>query len=367
MAEMVTALGLMSGTSADGVDAAIVTTDGETVADFGPGLMLPYPPALSADIRRLYGGKASPAEIARVTAALTGWHAEAVTRLLAQSGGRPDVVGFHGQTILHEPDRGRTWQVGDGQALADATGLPVVNDFRTADVAAGGQGAPLAPLYHAALAAGLARPLAVLNVGGVANVTYLGDTVLAFDTGPGNALIDDWVRRHTGAEADIGGTLAASGRVHDDVVAAILSHPYFAAPAPKSLDRDAFDPAPAAALSPADGAATLTALTARAVGLARAHLPARPLRWLVCGGGRHNPVLMAMLAAELAAPVEPVEAIGWRGDLLEAEAFAFLAVRHLRRLPTSLPSTTGATEATVGGRLWRPTTRTAGTGTAASR
>jgi anhydro-N-acetylmuramic acid kinase len=358
MAEMRTALGLMSGTSADGVDAALIVTDGEVVADFGPGLTLPYPPALSADIRGLYGGRAPAAEVARVTAALTDWHAQAVRRLLAGSGAKPDVVGFHGQTILHEPGKGRTWQVGDGQALADAIGLPVVNDFRSADVAAGGQGAPLAPLYHAALAADLDRPLAVLNVGGVANVTYLGDTVLAFDTGPGNALIDDWVRRHTGAAADLGGALAATGGVHDDVVATILAHSYFAAPAPKSLDRDAFDPAPAAGLSAADGAATLTAVTARAVTLALAQLPDAPRRWLVCGGGRHNPVLMTMLAAELAVPVGPVEAVGWRGDLLEAEAFAFLAVRHLRGLPTSLPSTTGAMSATVGGRLWRPADRT---------
>ena len=345
----------MSGTSADGVDAALLRTDGERIAATGPGLGLPYPDDLGAAIRGLYGGKAPEAEIARVVRALTEWHAEAVRRLLADTDWRPDLIGFHGQTILHEPEHSRTWQIGDGQLLADLTGVPVVNDLRSADVAAGGQGAPLAPLYHAALAADLERPLAVLNVGGVANVTWLGDgDPIAFDTGPGNAMVDDWMRRHTGQASDLDGALAATGRVHDDVVATILAHPYFRAPAPKSLDRDAFSAAPADNLSPADGAATLTMFTARSVALAREWLPSPPKRWLVCGGGRHNPTLMRMLAGELGVTVEPVEAVGWRGDLIEAEAFAFLAVRSRNGLPTSLPSTTGAREATVGGHLWRP-------------
>ncbi|MEQ9643798.1 MAG: anhydro-N-acetylmuramic acid kinase [Alphaproteobacteria bacterium] len=345
----------MSGTSADGVDAALLRTDGERIAASGPGLGLPYADDLGAAIRGLYGGQAPKTEIARVAQALTEWHAEAIRRLLAETDWRPDLIGFHGQTILHEPEHARTWQIGDGQLLADLTGVPVVNDLRSADVAAGGQGAPLAPLYHAALAADLERPLAVLNIGGVANVTWLGaGEVIAFDTGPGNAMVDDWMRHHTGQAADLDGALAATGKVHDDVVAAILAHPYFQAPAPKSLDRDAFSASPAEGLTPADGAATLTMATARSVALARDLLPRPPTRWLVCGGGRHNPTLMRMLAAELGAAVEPVEAVGWRGDLIEAEAFAFLAVRSMNGLPTSLPSTTGAAAATVGGRLWRP-------------
>ncbi len=268
-----------------------------------------------------------------------------------------DLIGFHGHTILHRPHEGRTWQIGDGARLAALTGIDVVGDFRSADVAAGGEGAPLAPLYHRALAIALARPLAVLNLGGVGNVTWIGsgaDDILAFDTGPGNALIDDWMRLHTGRPIDPDGALAAqrphrcgSGRAH------FLPIPISARAPPKSLDRDDFARYCPAGSTPADGAATLTAMTAAAVAAAIAHFPALPRRWLVTGGGRHNATLMAMLRARLLAEVVPVEEVGWDGDALEAQAFAYLAVRSLERLPLSLPTTTGTRAATGGGVLHR--------------
>ncbi len=356
----VRAIGLMSGTSLDGVDAAVVVTDGETVAATGPALTRPYPPALRRRLRALLGGEApDPAEVAAAERALTLAHAEAVRALLPAAGGEVALVGFHGQTLLHRPHRRRTWQIGDGALLAAETGLPVVNDFRSADVAAGGQGAPLVPLFHAALAADLPRPLAVLNLGGVGNVTWIGadGRLLAFDTGPGNALMDDWARARTGADMDRDGALGRAGRVDEPAVASFRAHGWFRAPPPKSLDRDDFQDLAAdlvAGKSAEDGAATLTALTAAAVAEAVRHLPEPPRQWLVAGGGRRNGLLMEMLARALAAEVGPVEAAGWDGDALEAQAFAFLAVRSRRGLPLTLPETTGAPAPMRGGRLWLP-------------
>jgi anhydro-N-acetylmuramic acid kinase len=238
--------------------------------------------------------------------------------------------------------------------LARLTGCDVVADFRSADVAAGGEGAPLVPLYHAALAAPLAKPLAVLNLGGVGNLTWIGDTehnLLAFDTGPGNAMLDDWVRRHTGQLADLGGALAGAGQVSASHVSRLLALSYFARKPPKSLDRDAFSGSMPDGLSVADGAATLTEMTAAAVAAARAHFPAPVREFLVTGGGRHNPALMAALARLLGVPVRPVEAVGWDGDALEAQAFAYLAIRSVRGLPLSMPGTTGAPRPMRGGRL----------------
>ncbi len=357
---LLTTIGLMSGTSLDGIDAALIRTDGRERVEAGAFLTLPYPDGLRDRLRACLGGRGPLAEIAAVERDLTLAHAEAVRALLAMAGLAPnavDLIGFHGHTISHAPDQHLTWQIGDGAGLAALTGIAVINDFRSADVAAGGQGAPLVPLYHRALAAGLERPLALLNIGGVSNVTWLGagaEDVLAFDTGPGNALIDDWVWRHTGLRYDESGTLAAAGRIDETVLAALLAQPYFRQPAPKSLDRDAFDPAPVAGLSVEDGTATLTAFTAAAIAAARPLLPAPPLRWLVTGGGRLNTTLMAMLKARLGVAVEPVDDQGWSGDALEAQAFGYLAVRSLRDLPLSLPSTTGAPHPVRGGRLHRP-------------
>lgn len=349
----------------DGIDAALLRTDGEAIAEFGPSLSRAYAPALRARIRGVLGGAG---EVLAVARAVTEAHAEAVSALLAEAGMAAQAVawlGFHGHTVLHRPGERRTWQIGDGALLAKLTGIPTVSDFRSQDVTLGGQGAPLVPLYHAALArfSRLVPPLLVLNLGGVGNVTYLGaaDDVIAFDTGPGNALIDDWMQRHAGRAHDEGGAVAAKGRVDEAALAKLLAHPYFKAKPPKSLDRDdfaSFASAVVAGLSLEDGAATLAAFTAASVAQGLQHLPGgdsgRPARCLVTGGGRHNATLMRLLTQYLNHPVEAAEAVGWRGDSLEAEAFAFLAARAVRGLPLSLPGTTGVARPVSGGRLYRP-------------
>lgn len=349
-------VGLMSGTSLDGIDAAFIETDGETRVATGPWLTRPYERSLRDALRAVLGGKGAAADIAAVEQLLTEAHAETVKLLVERHElGAIDLLGFHGHTILHEPQQRRTWQIGDGALLAKLTGSDVVGDFRTADVAAGGEGAPLVPLYHAALASGLERPLAVLNIGGVANVTWIGagaDELLAFDTGPGNALIDDWLLATTGQAYDADGGLAAQGKVDDALVQRFLAHPYFVRRPPKSLDRDEFAGFRPDGLSPADGAATLSAMTAAAVARAATHFPAPARRWLVTGGGRHNPTLMTMLAKALGAPLAPVEAVGWEGDALEAQAFAYLAVRSRRKLSLTMPGTTGVTSPLTGGRFF---------------
>jgi len=349
------AIGLMSGTSLDGVDAAWLESDGERIGRLGPALTLPYDDALRADLRRLLEAAPTLAPddvlLLDVQARVTARHEEAVRALATPA----DIVGLHGQTILHRPEQHRTWQIGDAGGLARAVGMRVAHDFRSADVAAGGEGAPA---YHAALAQGMAKPLAVLNIGGVANVTFLGagGELLACDTGPGNGPLDDWVARHTGAAFDRDGALAGAGRADAAVLARLLADPYLVRPAPKSLDRLDFARALAAsglaALSPADGAATLVAFTAEAV--ARTPLPATPRRWLVSGGGRRNPALMAALRARLGVPVDAVEAVGWDGDALEAQCFGFLAVRVVRQMPLSFPGTTGVPRPLPGGRVAEP-------------
>lgn len=355
MTESIWAIGLMSGTSGDGIDAALIRTDGETIREVGPALGEAYDAAFRARIKGAYGRWDPPAGLERE---LTERHADAVRRLLAKAGKSPDeigVVGFHGQTILHEPEKHRTRQIGDGALLAKLTGIDVVNDFRSADMAAGGEGAPLAPVYHRAIAAKLQKPVALLNLGGVGNVTWIGDdgTLLAFDTGPANALIDDWMLQQTGEPVDRDGRLARSGKADDAAVARFLDNPYFARPAPKSLDRDAFKGFSIEGMGTADGAATLTAITAATVAAGMRLLPSRPARWLVCGGGRHNAALMDALRTRLAVSVEPVEAIGCDGDVIEAQAFAYMAVRSLRGLPISFPGTTGVQQPQTGGTLHR--------------
>jgi anhydro-N-acetylmuramic acid kinase len=349
------AIGLMSGTSCDGIDAALIRTDGVTVEDFGPAIELPYDGAFRARLQSCFGGRGPVAAVERE---LTERHAEAVRRLLAGANRKPaeiGIVGFHGQTIHHAPAQRQTVQIGDGALLARLTGIDVVNDFRSADVQAGGQGAPLAPVYHLARAARLAKPMAVLNLGGVGNVTWIGANgeLLAFDTGPGNALLDDWALRHTGRPADMDGALAASGHASSAALAQLKSDPYFALPAPKSLDRQHFKAladSALRALGAADGAATLVAFTAWGAAEAVRVFPAAPREWLVCGGGRHNPAIMRALRSMLACPVRPVDELGWDGDALEAQAFAFMAVRSLRGLPLSFPGTTGVPQPLTGGR-----------------
>ena len=346
----------MSGTSLDGIDVAAIESDGLDHVVTGPALTVPYPDDFRERLRAVLGGVGA---VAVVEEELTRLHAAAVAEFRARHPEtRFDLIGFHGHTILHEPERRRTWQIGGGALLARLTGRDVIGDFRSADVAAGGEGAPLAPLYHAALAASLPKPLAVLNLGGVGNVTWIGgdEEILAFDTGPGNALLDDWVRRHTGQSADIGGALARAGQISAEHVTRFLAAAYFARKPPKSLDRDAFTGFVPDALSAADGAATLTEMTAAAVAAARDHFPRAAREFLVCGGGRHNPAIMAALTRLLGVPVRAVEAVGWDGDALEAQAFAYLAIRSLRGLPLSLPTTTGVPRSMPGGRFFEATT-----------
>lgn len=365
------AIGLMSGTSLDGIDAALIETDGEAMVKAVAFRGEPYSDSARAQLAAATAlaltferPRANPDMVAAAEL-ITRTHVLAVQKLLRDAGlsaADVDVIGFHGQTVAHRPDRGWTWQIGDGQALADATGIVTIADLRSADVAAGGQGAPLLPIYHAALTAGLPRPLAVLNLGGVANITWIGadGELVAFDTGPANGLIDSWVEQETGARFDADGALAASGRVDEAILNAMLDHPFFGQPAPKSLDRNDFTVQPVRGLGAADGAATLTAFTAATVTEALSHLPERPLRLLVAGGGRHNPVMLRMIAERTGLVPEPVDALGWNGDAMEAEGFAYMAVRTLRDLPISFPGTTGVPAPMTGGVQHDPASASAG-------
>ncbi len=362
----VLAIGLMSGTSMDGVDAALLRTDGDGGVERLAFTFEPYDEDFRHELVEAVGEASGLADrlgrtplLSRVEAELTARHAAAVERLLEQASVAREavsVVGFHGQTVLHAPDRRLTVQLGDGHALANATGIDVVYDLRAADCAAGGQGAPLVPVYHRALAMRLPeRPAVFLNIGGVANATYIstGGLLMAFDTGPGNALIDDWLKHHTGQPLDENGRMASGGQVDEDALQALMSHSYFGRVPPKSLDRNAFSLEPVRHLAPADGAATLTAFTAASIAAARAHFAEQPVMWIVSGGGRRNKTLMAMLAARVDAAVAPIEATGHDGDAIEAEAWAYLAVRALRRMPITYPSTTGAPRPMTGGVLAR--------------
>jgi anhydro-N-acetylmuramic acid kinase len=358
---LILAVGAISGTSMDGIDVALVQTDGRDIVRPGPGATYPYPTALRAALIEALNDppRAMRDPLAELEAGVTETHAEAMARLIASAGRTAEVTlaGFHGQTIYHRPQERFTRQLGDPRAVARRLGIPVVARFRHADVAAGGEGAPLVPLYHRALAVGLPQPLCVLNLGGVGNVTYIdGDTVLAFDTGPASALLDDWMLTRRGLAFDDGGALAASGRIDRQVLGSLLDNPYFRRKPPKSLDRNEFRERASMVeiLSDADGAATLAAFTIESVAASLPHLPRPALRWLVTGGGRHNRHFMAGMAARLGVPVEPVEKVGWDGDLLEAQCFAYLAVRSTLGLPLSLPTTTGVPEPLPGGEYVAP-------------
>lgn len=362
------AIGLMSGTSLDGIDAALIETDGEGAVKPVAFVGTPYSDedratlASATELALLFDDPGEHPLIERAEELLTRTHAAAVAALLEQAGVEAravDVIGYHGQTVAHRPDKGWTWQLGDGAALAAATGIDVVAGLRVADVQAGGQGAPLLPVYHAALVEGMEKPVAVLNLGGVGNITYVGEEgeLIAFDTGPANGLVDSWVGAESGARYDEGGTLAASGRVDEAVLTAMLDHPFFDLPHPKSLDRHDFTIQPARGLSAADGAATLTAFTAACVAEAIDQLPARPKRLFVGGGGRLNPEMLRMIGERCGLTAEPSDAIGWDGDALEAEGFAYLAVRSLKGLPITFPGTTGVAQPLTGGVLY-PTPRT---------
>jgi anhydro-N-acetylmuramic acid kinase len=360
-AEELTAIGAISGTSMDGIDVALLRSDGERVTRAGKGGSYPYPADLRADLLAFLAdpARAETDPLTELEARTTDAHVAAIKRFISENGvdlAAVDIVGMHGQTVWHRPEKRFTRQLADGARAAAALGRNVVTRFRDADVAAGGEGAPFAPLYHRALAENLPKPLMVLNLGGVGNVTYIDrDTTIAFDTGPASALLDDFVRRRRGLAFDEGGRLAASGIVDARILAELMANPFFAAKPPKSLDRNDFHGRAKIvdALGDADGAATLAAFTIEATSAALAHVPGKPARWLVTGGGRLNRVFMDGLASRLGVPVEPVEAVGWNGDFLEAELFGFLAVRSLRGLPLSLPTTTGVPLPLTGGILAR--------------
>lgn len=355
-------LGFMSGTSLDGVDAAIIETDGEAVTGFGPALLMPFSDAertlLKAATEAALAADAYDAvALAEADALVVAAHVRCGRQLLAEpDAGKVDLIGFHGQTVLHRPERRLTVQIGSPLALAHALEIDVVGDVRQADIAAGGQGAPLVPIYHAALAqyVGAERPVAFLNIGGVANVTALtaaGD-MLAFDTGPGNGLIDLVMQARGAGRYDDDGRHAAAGRVDEDVLQTLLDSPYFTREGPKSLDRYDFPMSAVDALSLKDAAATLVAFTAEAVALAARRLPEPPSRWIICGGGRRNPVLMHALRDRV-GQCDDADALGLRGDFIEAEMMAYVAARAVRGLPITFPDTTGAPEPMTGGKVYR--------------
>lgn len=372
------AIGLMSGTSLDGVDVALIETDGPTlkVGRTENGFVEPLGPTgyrgyadeerallrqALADAEAIEDRADRPGCLPAAEDLVTASHAEAVEAFLAENGlaaSDIDVIGFHGQTVVHRPDQRMSVQIGDGQALARRLGIRVVHDLRAADVEAGGQGAPLVPVFHRALAqaSGFSGPLGILNLGGVANVTLLTEAgdLLAFDTGPGNALIDDWMRERTGRALDDGGRTAARGRPDGALLAWLLTHPFFARRPPKSLDRNWFSHKLAGQLTTEDGAATLTAFTAQAVARALDHAPEPPLRWIVAGGGARNGELMRLLNYHLRVEITTADAVGWSSAYLEAQAFAYLAMLSLSGEPITFPSTTGAHGPTSGGVLSEP-------------
>ncbi|MET0275120.1 MAG: anhydro-N-acetylmuramic acid kinase [Phenylobacterium sp.] len=365
-------LGFMTGTSLDAVDMAVLETDGETISAFGPAGERKLADATRDLVLEATGealawerGTPAPAIFTRVETAVAEEHFAAAEAFLAASGlawGDLDLIGMHGQTVLHERPAGgaigRTVQLGDAQLLADRAGVQVAFDFRGADVAAGGEGAPLAPAYHLARAkaSGLEAPLAVLNIGGVANVTYWsgGEEITAFDTGPGNGMIDLLVQARGAGRFDDRGRYASVGQVNEGVVRALLAHPYFQAPAPKSLDRYDFSLEPLEGCQLEDAAATLVAFTAEGVRLGFELIGETPREVVVTGGGRHNPEIMKALAARLPMPVRPAEDHGWRGDSIEAEAIAYLSARTRLGLPISFPKTTGVPWPMTGGRIVNP-------------
>ena len=364
---ILTVVGLMSGTSMDGIDAAILRSDGGRIIEPGPAMFTPYTDderailkQALADARAIHGQRERPGVLREAENIITARHAAAVKNLTEKAAIGPagiDAVAFHGQTVLHRPEDMLTVQIGDGAVLAAELGVPVVGDFRSADVAAGGEGAPLVPAYHRGLVerAGTPLPVCVLNLGGVSNLTFIDEnTLLAFDIGPANALIDDWMLARTGQAFDADGSTAKAGKVNQDTLKALLSHPYFKRPPPKSLDRDAFSLDPVGALSLEDGAATLTAFTAKAIGQCMSFLPQPPQSWIASGGGARNPVMLAMISDAVGMKIDAASAIGADGDFVEAQAFAYLAVRALKDWPVTFPGTTGVAKPLTGGVLRVP-------------
>ena len=361
-------IGLMSGTSLDGIDVAAIRTDGQRAIQFGPGATFPYDDDFRDDLRSILGPEAQKnPDTKSIEEKLTALHALAVGSFMDMyeiNTSDVNIIGFHGHTIFHDPKAGVTHQLGNAQMLADITQISVVADFRSQDVLAGGEGAPLVPIYHQALVNGMNNmtpPVAVLNLGGIANVTWIGpegggteSELLAFDTGPCNALLDDWTFDKTGKKFDEGGSLAASGKANTEIINSMLSHPYFSKEFPKSLDRLDFNTTALKGLSPEDGAATLVGFIAAAVKKAENQFPQSPNIWVLTGGGCHNNALVKNLSNILSGDVVSADEIGWSGDAMEAQAFAYLAVRSIKGLAISFPGTTGVTQPISGGTRFNP-------------
>jgi len=351
------AVGMMSGTSLDGVDVALVETDGKDYTKLLDFKTFEYEEAAKAMIKDAFGATKPNAKTRRAADCVTQVHIEA---LKAFSGGKvleADVIGFHGQTIHHDPAQKFTWQIGDAQKIADEMGVRVVADMRQADIAAGGQGAPLLPLCHRSFAAKIDKPIAILNLGGVANITWLGaerTDILAFDTGPANAPIDDLVKAKTGEAYDSNGSRALAGTHLQRLIDGWLDHTFFDQTPPKSLDRNQWDVSAVTEFELNDAIATLAQFGVQAVIKSLQHLPDTPHAMYVAGGGRHNKAMMKWLNEALPYPVLPVEDIGWNGDALEAQGFAYLAVRSLLGLALTVPTTTGVPEAMTGGVVYNP-------------
>jgi anhydro-N-acetylmuramic acid kinase len=369
MTELKTAIGLMSGTSMDGIDVALVRTDGEAVVERGPFLSVPYEPAFRDRLKQaLEDAKAirhrdeRPGDLARIERDLTLRHAEAVALFLRHHQLKPeqiDLIGFHGQTVLHRPDEALTVQLGDGPLLAAETDIDVVYDMRANDMLHGGQGAPLVPVYHQALAQqipGDQWPVCFVNIGGISNLTFLDrdGTIIGFDSGPGNTLIDQWVETHAGIPYDDGGRIASEGTVIMALAERYLDNPFFTAKTRRSLDRNDFRPPEGHEAELSDGARTLAFVSAAAILKSTGHLPAPPKTYVICGGGRLNRTIMsdiADLAGKRGARVLTAEQAGFDGDAMEAEAWAYLAVRSVRGLSLTFPGTTGVREPVSGGVL----------------
>ncbi len=350
-----TAIGMMSGTSLDGIDVALVRTDGMDRCELLDFKCFAYSTTEQEIIRAALGSRHKNDKTQAAETLLTDKHVKAVKDF----GHKADVIGFHGQTVIHDPTQFLTWQIGDCQRLANETGVNVVGDMRQADVKAGGQGAPLLPLCHRAFASLIDKPIAVLNMGGVANLTWLGESqrdILAFDTGPANALMDDLVKYKTGEDCDFDGTRASQGKVDTGIIEQWLNHPYFDKQPPKSLDRDEWDVSVIYEYDLNDALATLAQFTIQSIIKSLEFLPAKPRALYAAGGGRKNRYIMDALNDALSYPVLPVEDIGWNGDGLEAQGFAYLAVRSLKGLALTIPETTGIKEPATGGTLYEPAT-----------
>jgi anhydro-N-acetylmuramic acid kinase len=360
VSKLVTAIGLMSGTSLDGIDVALIHTDGENIVERGPSMTFAYADyqrellqTALMDARVIEKRDERPESLASAEQEITNWHIYAVQHFLSENPADIDVIGFHGQTVIHKPEKKLTVQLGQGQVLAEKLGIQVVYDMRADDVGAGGQGAPLVPVYHRALAARVTeRPVAFVNIGGVSNITAIDSQgeMIAFDTGPGNALLDDWAGKHTGITRDVDGALAARGTIDKSTVEKFMAAEFFKIAPPKSLDRNSFAGISIEGLTPENGAATLVEVTTRSIARAADWLSETPKTWIICGGGRHNPEIMTSLAQKL-PNIKAAEDFGFDGDSMEAEAWAYLAVRSLKGLPLTFPKTTKVSKPMTGGVL----------------